>query len=92
LPVTFTFSVLPGASASYVSVTSTNIAGNDPAYASKPGTSTSVTWNGIFNGAKDASVEAGTVYYWGAWDQRDPAIDGGTMWVEESLLFPVTFH
>ena len=92
LPVMVTFTVIPGSSVAYMSVTSTNIAGNDPAYASAPGTATSVTWDGVFSGTKDASVVPGTEYYWGAWQRRDQAVDGGTQWVEEGLLFPIKFQ
>jgi hypothetical protein len=92
LPVTFTFTVIPGSSAAYASVTSTNIAGDDPAYSSIPGRATSAVWDGTFNHAGDAGAVLGTKYYWGSWQQLDSALDGGSTWVEESLLFPITFH
>jgi hypothetical protein len=93
LPVTFTFTVIPGSSEAYISVTSTDIAGNDPAYASPAGSATSATWDGLFPAPDGGSKEAGAgEYYWGAWQRRDPAEDGGTQWTEESLLFPIKFH
>jgi len=86
LPVTFTFSLVPGSVETYVSVTSTNTAGDDPAYASTPGTATSVMWDGTFG--KDASAAVNTTYWWGAWQHRQLS-DAGTMWVDESMLFPL---
>jgi hypothetical protein len=92
LPVTFAFTVIAGAADAYVSVTSSNVAGDDPAYASTPGASTSVVWDGTFNGEAGAKAVLGTTYYWGSWQDRAPLEDGGTKWVEESLIFPLTFH
>ena len=92
LPVTFTFPIIAGATGGgYAAVISTDIAGNDPAYASPVGTATSVMWNGAFGGM-GGNVVDGTRYYWGAWERRNPLEDGGTTWTEESLLFPITFH
>jgi len=91
LPVTFKITLLPGSGATRASVTSTNVAGNDPAYASEFDTTTTVVWDGGFNGASGNAV-IGTTYYWGAWQRFNPVVDGGPMWTEQSLLFPITFH
>jgi hypothetical protein len=91
LPVTFTFTVVPGAAAASVAVIGTDIPGNDPAYWSSYGTTTSLQWNGMLGGTQ-GTVKLGTTYYWGTWQRRDSAVDGGTTWAEESLLFPITFH
>jgi hypothetical protein len=90
LPVTFTLSVVPGSFGAQVSVTSTDIAGNDPSYSSGFSTATEVTWDGGFNGG-NGGVKAGTTYYWGAWQMRPSTVDGGVTWTSESLLFPITF-
>jgi hypothetical protein len=93
LPVTFKFTLVPGSTGAQMSVTSTDIAGNDPAYASGYSTSTSVAWDGGFNGSS-GDVKLGTTYYWGAWQQRAAGAgpDGGVTWTEESFLFPIAFH
>lgn len=91
VPVTFTFSLTPGSTSAQASVIGTNVAGNDPLYASGFTTTTSVTWDGGFNGA-GGGVQPGTTYYWGAWQRSAPRADGGTVWSAESLLFPITFH
>jgi len=83
LPQTFTLGVLPTAQTASVAVIATNIAGNDPAYESKPSTMTSVPWDGTFGNGKQA--QTGTTYYWGTWQQ-------GATWNTESLLFPITFE
>ncbi|HTR49429.1 MAG TPA: hypothetical protein VMJ10_01905 [Kofleriaceae bacterium] len=82
LPQTFTLTVLPTAQTATIAVIATNIAGNDPAYESKPSTMTSVSWDGTFGNGKQA--QAGTTYYWGTWQQ-------GATWNAESLLYPITF-
>jgi hypothetical protein len=89
LPVTFSYSLVPGSVAAQASVIGTNIAGNDPLYASGFTTATTVTWDGGF---ASGGVQAGTTYYWGAWQRTAPLEDGGTVWSSESLLFPIQFH
>jgi hypothetical protein len=89
--VTFTFTVIPGAAAASVAVIATDIAGNDPAYWGPFGTATTANWDGGFGGAL-GQAKLGTTYYWGTWQRRDPAQDGGTTWSAESLLFPIVFH
>jgi hypothetical protein len=91
LPVTFTITLIPGSEAAWVAVISTDIAGNDPAYASKASSSTSVMWDGTLGG-KAGMVTSGETYYWGAWQEKAPLEDGGPTWNEESLLFPIVFH
>jgi hypothetical protein len=88
LPVTFDFTVLHGSAGAQASVIGTNIAGNDPAYASGYSMATSVLWDGGFGG-NGGSAQLGKTYYWGAWQERK--LDGGT-WTEESLLFPIVLH
>lgn len=87
LPVTFQFSIIPGSTLAQVSVTSTNIAGNDPAFASGFATSTSVMWDGTFGG-KGGVAKTGTTYYWGTWQEASAK----TGWTGESLLFPIVFQ
>jgi hypothetical protein len=87
LPVTFKFTIVPGAAMAQASIASTNIAGNDPAWASGFGTMTSVSWNGMFGGML-GSAKPGTTYYWGAW--QEAMQKGG--WVGQSLLFPIQFQ
>ena len=89
LPVTFEYTLVPSSTSAYASITSTNIAGNDPAWTSTPGTSTSAQWTGYFN--DDAGAALGTTYWWGTWQRRSPA-DASAPWNEESLLFPITPH
>jgi hypothetical protein len=86
LPVTFKLTVIPGSTLAQISVTSTNIAGNDPAYASGFTANTSVMWNGTFGGM-GGNAKPGTTYYWGTW--QEASAKGG--WVGESLLFPIQF-
>ncbi len=91
LPVTFTFTVIPGSLAASVAVIGTNIAGNDPAYWGPWGTTTSLTWDGAFGGM-GGNAKLGTKYYWGTWQKLGPQYDGGTPWSGESFLYPITFH
>ena len=88
LPVTFQFTVIPGATLAQVSVTSTDIAGNDPAFASGYTTNTSVVWNGAFGSAGDGGAQPNTTYYWGTWQEATAQAP----WVGESLLFPITIQ
>src|ERR1700733_6146142 len=49
-PIAFAWSLVDGASGSYMSITATNIAGNDPAYTSGTfGAATTQTWDGKLN-------------------------------------------
>ncbi len=91
LPVTFSYSLTAGSTGAQASVTSTNIAGNDPAYASGYSTATTDEWDGSFNGSS-GSAEAGTTYYWGAWQRSAALEDGGVVWTSQSLLFPIVIH
>ncbi len=72
-------------------MTSSNVAGDDPAYASTPGTMTTAVWDGKFGGNNDAGAVSGTTYWWGAWQHRQLG-DAGTTWVDESILFPLPIH
>jgi hypothetical protein len=92
LPVTFQFTLIPGASLAKVSVTSTNVAGDDPSFWSAASSATSVTWDGGFGGGDAGKgAEAGTTYYWGTWPW--PAADAAApAWVSESLLFPIEIN
>jgi len=83
LPVTFAYDLVPGATTVSVAVIGTNIAGNDPAYWSKYGTATTLTWNGTLGNGTQATL--GTTYYWGTWQKS-------STWSSESLLFPIAFH
>ncbi len=91
LPTPFTWTLVPGSVGAYMSVTRTNVAGNDPSYTTPLGTATTNTWDGTFNGDGGNKVMSGTTYWWGTWQHRQIS-DAGTMWVEESLLFPVSFQ
>jgi hypothetical protein len=91
LPVTFSFTLVPGSMSDYVAVIDTNIAGNDPAFDGKSGTATTFTWDGGLGGTA-GEVVSGKTYYWGVWQQKTPLMDGGAAWNEESLLFPIVFH
>jgi hypothetical protein len=79
-PIPFSWSLVSGASGSYMSITATNVAGNDPAYTSGTfGAATSVSWDGKLNNGVIATP--GT-YYWGTWQKRG-------IWVSESLELPI---
>jgi hypothetical protein len=91
LPVTFQYTLVPGAAAAAVAVIGTHIAGNDPAYWGPFSTNTSTTFDGTLGGNL-GPVKKGTTYYWGTWQRFSPQTDGGTTWVEESLLFPIVFQ
>jgi hypothetical protein len=84
LPVTLHFTVVPGSTGANPSITSTNIAGNDPAWALTPSMNTTAVFDGGLGGTL-GSVNPGQTYWWGAWQNR------GT-WREESLLFPIVFQ
>jgi hypothetical protein len=90
LPTTFTYSVVPGSTSASVAVIGTNIAGNDPSFWSPFGSATSLTWDGGFGGTQGSAIP-GKQYWWGTWQKRLLS-DGGTVWSEESLLFPITFQ
>jgi hypothetical protein len=77
-PVAFAWSLIAGASDSYMSITATDIAGNDPSYTSgSGGSATTNSWNG--------TATAGTTYYWGTWQKKG-------IWSSESLEFPITYQ
>ncbi len=90
LPVTFTYSIVPGSTAASVAVIGTTVAGNDPLYWGPFTATTSATWDGAFGG-NAGNAKLGTTYYWGAWQKSAPAANG-TVWTTESLLFPITFQ
>ncbi len=79
-PIAFSWSPIAGASGSYMSITATDIAGNDPAYTSgASGSATTATWDGKFNNG----VAAGSgTYYWATWQQRG-------IWADEGLELPI---
>jgi len=89
LPVTFTYTLASGSIGATPAVIATNIAGNDPAWWLKPSMATSQSWNGVFGG-KGGKAVLGTKYWWGVWQDRQNG--SGTLWNEESLLFPITFQ
>ena len=83
VPISFAWTLAPNASGSYMSVTGTNIAGNDPLYTSGTfGAATTQTWDGSINSAPGAMAKSGTTYYWATWQKRG-------MWVSESLELPI---
>lgn len=89
LPVTFTWSLSPGSSKTQASIAGTNIAGNDPLWASGFGTATTASFDGGYGNG--GGVTSGKTYYWGAWQQFKPSEDGGIQWTSQSLLFPIDF-
>jgi hypothetical protein len=91
LPVTFQYSVIPGAQTAAASVIATNIAGNDPAWEGPFDNTGSATFDGTLGG-NGGMVVAGKQYYWGSWQRFPPRSDGGVSWVAESLLYPITFQ
>lgn len=76
LPIAFAWALVDGAASSYMSITATSVAGNDPAYTSAVGTTNS--WDGTLNNGMSAA--SGTTYYWGTWQKRGD-------WTSQSLLF-----
>jgi hypothetical protein len=92
VPVTFLFTVIPGAAKAAVAVKPTNIAGNDPTYSGPSGTTGMTVWDGTFAFPAGSMVVPGKTYYWGTRQSMTPKTDGGTAWSAESLLFPLTFH
>jgi hypothetical protein len=89
LPVTFKYTLIPGAMTASFTADKTNIPGNDPGFASPQSAMTSYTWDGVFGGTAMDKVVPGTQYYWGTFQKMTPA--GGTTWTVESMLFPITF-
>lgn len=86
LPQKFTFSVVAGAQLAAMSVSKTNIAGNDPLFLSPFTGDSSFTWDGTFGNGQKAVT--GTTYFWGSWQRFTGPT---TTWTAESLLFPITF-
>jgi hypothetical protein len=80
VPTSFVFTLLPTAQTANIAVISTDIAGNDPAFASKPSTMVTYSWNGLLGNGMTASGN----YYWGTWQQSKT-------WNSESLLFEITY-
>lgn len=82
-PVAFAWSLIAGAADSYMSITATDIAGNDPAYTSgSGGSATTNSWDGKMNNG-DMAV-TGTTYYWATWQKKG-------IWNSESLEFAITY-
>jgi hypothetical protein len=83
-PVAFSWTLISGAASSYMSITATDIAGNDPAYTSgSGGSATTNSWDGKMNNG-DMAV-SGTTYYWATWQKKG-------IWNSESLEFAITYQ
>ncbi len=93
IPVTFTYTLVPSATAASLALYGPGMSIGDPWYAAHPSTATSALFDGGFNTTKATtpSPEAGTSYWWGT-SQLSGSADGGVVWTGESMVFPIVFQ
>jgi hypothetical protein len=94
LPVTFTYTVLPSASAAQLQLYGPGASIGDPWYTGGAySAATSAVFDGGFNTTKATtpSPEAGTSYWWGT-SQQSGSADGGVVWEGETMVFPIQFQ
>jgi hypothetical protein len=93
VPTTFTYTVLPGATAAQIALYGPGKTIGDPWYTSPDSLATSAVFDGGFNTPKAmADAEApGTPYWWGTMDQGASS-DAGVVWTGESMVLPIVFE
>ncbi len=93
LPMTFSYTMLPGAATGQVAIYGTGNDGGapsigDPWFTSPNKTPTQALWDGGFTTAKanEPWARAGERYFWGT--EHDLNTDAGVSWVGQSMVFP----